>query len=167
MIAVLSDTHGKDDPRLDGRAKEAVEAADVLVHAGDFTTPAVVDAFESACDRLVAVHGNVDEAAVRDRLPLTTTADVDGLRIAVAHGHEHGETALAMLGRQEEADLVVTGHSHRPGVVDAGEVTIVNPGSHADPRGYVPAHAEIEPTDAGFGGRIVERDGDVIEEFVV
>ena len=165
MIAVLSDTHGRDDHRLAGRARAAVESASLVVHAGDFTTAAVVDAFESASERLVAVHGNVDDAAVRARLPAEATVERGDLGIAVVHGHEHGETARAMLGRQEGVDLVVSGHSHRPAVVDAGEVMLLNPGSHAEPRGNRPAHAELEVEDGRVRGRLVDRDGTVFETF--
>lgn len=167
MIAVLSDTHGREDARLAGRAREAVTAAELVVHAGDFTTLPVLSAFEAASERLVAVHGNVDGDGVRGRLPARETVDVAGVRIVVVHGHEHGETARAMLGRQEGADLVVSGHSHRPGVVDAGDVTLLNPGSHADPRGGTPAHAELEAVDGGLRGRLVDREGATIEAFDV
>ena len=167
MIAVLSDTHGSEGTRLAGRAAEAVESAEVVVHAGDFTTPAVLDGFEAASERLVAVHGNVDEAAVQKRLPPVATLEFGGVRIVVVHGHEHGETARAMLGRQEGADLVVSGHSHRPGVVDAGEVLLLNPGSHAQPRQYTAAHAELEETAGGLDGRIVGTDGETLERFDV
>lgn len=165
MIAVLSDTHGREDARLAGRALEAVEAASLVVHAGDFTTLPVVEAFEAASARLVAVHGNVDDDRVRARLPARETIEVEGVRLVVVHGHQHGETARAMLGREEEAALVVSGHSHRPGVVDAGDVTLLNPGSHADPRGGIPAHAELEAGEGGLRGRLVDREGNVFEEF--
>ena len=167
MIAVLSDTHGTEDARLAGRAEEAVEDAQLVVHAGDFTTLPVVDAFEAASERLVAVHGNVDDDRVRTRLQAKEVVDVEGVRVVVVHGNQHSETARAMLGREEEADLVVSGHSHRPGVVDAGDVTLLNPGSHADPRGNRPAHAELEPAEGGLRGRLVDRDGTVFEEFEV
>ena len=167
MIAVLSDTHGRDDARLAGRALEAVEEASLVIHAGDFTRLPVLEAFETASERLVAVHGNVDDDRVRARLPAKEVVDVDGVRIVVVHGNRHSETARAMLGREEGAALVVSGHSHRPEVVDADDVTLLNPGSHADPRGNRPAHAELDVGDGVIRGRLVDRDGSVFEEFDV
>ena len=70
-----------------------------------------------------------------------------------------------MLARQEDADLVCVGHSHRPGYRLAGDVPVLNPGSHADPRRFRPAHAELR-TDP-LRGRIVEPDGTLVEEFHV
>ncbi len=47
--------------------------------------------------------------------------------------------------------------SHRPTFDGTGEVTLLNPGSHAQPRGHRTAHAELEPmTDGGVRGRLVD-----------
>jgi len=167
VIAVFSDTHGTDDHRLAGRAREAVDAADLVLHAGDFTTPTVLEAFERASARLVAVYGNVDGSAVRSRLEATETINVGDRRILLVHGHEHSETGLAMAGREAGVDLVISGHSHRPGVADAGDVTLLNPGSHADPRGSIPAHAELEPVDGRLEGSILDRAGATVDRFRV
>jgi hypothetical protein len=165
MIAVLADTHGRDGHRLAGRALEAVREADGVVHAGDFTTAAVLDAFEREAAALHGVTGNNDTPAVRERLPARRTVRLDGLRIAVAHGHEHTDTALAMYGRQENADLVVVGHSHRPSFRRIGDVPVLNPGSHAEPRRYQPAHAELERDP--LRGRLVGPDGTERSRFSV
>jgi putative phosphoesterase len=176
VLAIISDTHGTDDHRLEGRTLAAVREADLVIHAGDFTTEAVLDAIEAevgqdtatpAASRLVAVSGNNDTAGVRDRLDSTAIVTWSEARIVVVHGHEHDETALDLLGRQEGADLVVMGHSHRPRVDTAGTVPTVNPGSYADPRWYRPAHAELEPEGAGLVGRLVQPDGGVLSEFEV
>ena len=171
VLAVLSDTHGRDDPRLEGRTAEAVDEADLVVHAGDFATAEVLEAFEARCE-LRGVYGNNDPPAVRDRLPAERVLEWAGLRIAVAHGHDHTETALTMFGRQSNADLLMVGHSHDPGFRAGASdraVPVLNPGSHADPRWYRPAHAELEwDDDAGLArGRLVEPSGEVFERFPV
>ncbi|MFC7156541.1 metallophosphoesterase [Halomarina halobia] len=163
MIAVLSDTHGRDGHRLDGRTLEAVREADLVCHAGDFLTESVLDAFEAESAAFVGVVGNNDAPGVRERLPRTRTVEFEGVRIAMAHGHEHTETALALFGRQENADLVVVGHSHRPEFGYLGTVPLLNPGSHADPRWYEPAHAELELDP--LRGQLVRPNGTVIDGF--
>ncbi|MFW5973942.1 MAG: metallophosphoesterase [Natrialbaceae archaeon] len=165
MIALLSDTHRRDGHGLTGAALTAVREADAVIHAGDVATAAVLDAFQSVASELYAVHGNVDEPAVRERLPAERTVAVDGLRVAVRHRPEGGETALAMFGRAREADLVVFGHTHRPTDVDAGDVLLVNPGSHADPRGNRPGFATVDSTASGLRGEIREPDGTLVESF--
>lgn len=167
MLVALSDTHGREDARLSGRTAEAVEAAPVLVHAGDFTTPDVLEEFESH-GSLYAVYGNSDSPDVRGRLPADRIFEWRELRIALVHGHEHTDTALSMFARQSNADLLVYGHSHAPGFRD-GVVPALNPGSHADPRWNRPAHAELEWDDAAAiaRGRLVEPSGTVFERFTV
>lgn len=167
MLVALSDTHGRDGARLSGRTAEAVEAASIVVHAGDFTTADVLDEFESH-GPLYAVYGNNDSPTVRERIPADRVFEWRGLRIVVVHGHEHTDTARSMLGRQSNADLVVFGHSHAPGFRD-GVVPALNPGSHADPRWNRPAHAEVEWDDAAglARGRLVEPSGTVFERFTV
>jgi putative phosphoesterase len=167
MLVVLSDTHGTDDPLLRGRTAEAVADADRVVHAGDLTTVAVLRALADAAGGPVhAVHGNADAPAVRERLPATRTLSYGGCRLVVTHTREGGETGLAMLGRAEDAALVVSGHTHRPRVAP-GEPTLLNPGSHAAPRGGPATHAELRATDGGLDGTIRAVDGAVRERFDV
>ncbi|WP_299267004.1 metallophosphoesterase [Halorientalis sp.] len=165
MLTVVSDTHGTGTHRLSGRTREAVREADAVVHAGDFTTESVLDAFQSEARRLYGVIGNNDRPAVRNRLPAKRVVEHAGIRLVVVHGHEHTETTLSLLGRQEAADLVVFGHSHRPGVHEGDGVTLLNPGSHAQPRRHRSAHAELEHNGDAIGGRLIDPDGTVFEEF--
>jgi putative phosphoesterase len=167
MLLVLADTHGRETPQLEGRTAAALETADVVVHAGDFTTEAVFSAFRQRCD-LRGVVGNNDPPAVAAALPAQRTLEWEGLRVAVVHGHEHTDTGLSMLARQSGVDLLVFGHSHEPTFRD-GTVPLLNPGSHAAPRWHRPAHAELEWDDAdGLArGRLVEPSGEVFERFTV
>jgi len=167
MLVVLSDTHRESGHGLSGPALDAVRSADRVVHAGDFTTEAVVDAFADEAARLDAVHGNADDPAVHERLPEARTFAYEGARVAVTHRRDGGATGLALFGRSRDADVVVSGHTHRPTVVDADDVVLVNPGSHADPRGHRAAFAELEPAADGLVGRLRELDGTTIERFRV
>ncbi|MBX0322517.1 metallophosphoesterase [Halomicroarcula sp. F13] len=161
MLTVVSDTHGTDGHRLDGHTLDAVRAADHVVHAGDFTTESVLDAVAAEASALTAVYGNNDTTAVRERLTDVATLSWAGLTVLVVHGHDHSETALGLLARQEDADVVVVGHSHRPEIGALDGRLLVNPGSYADPRRYRPAHAELEATDGGVRVSLRSPDGAV------
>jgi putative phosphoesterase len=167
MIVVLSDTHSRTGHELEGRTGEAVEDASLVIHAGDFVTESALDAFYDASEQLFAVHGNADEPGVTERLPTARTVDAAGLTVAVTHRQRGGQTALAMFGRERGADLVVSGHTHQPSVTDTDSVTLLNPGSHAEPRGNRLAHAELYPTDLGVRGELRDRAGDILREFRV
>ena len=179
MITVLSDTHSQSGHELEGRAEQAVAAADVVVHAGDFVTADALDAFQAVSDALYAVYGNNATPEVRDRLPPERTFEVAGVRFVLTHGDDRGATGLSLLGRQQAADAVVFGHSHRHAVSRGEDVLLLNPGSHARPRGGIPTHAELRPAgedeatdrdadaDATFEGEIRHRDGSVVETFEI
>lgn len=167
MIAVVSDTHGNDDARLTGRTRTAVETADLVIHAGDFVTAEVLDQFEAVAAELHAVCGNVDDEEVCARLPQARTVAYRDRSIAVTHTADGGDTALALFGRERGADLVVSGHSHRPGYTWTGALGLLNPGSHAQPRGNRPGHAELEVTDGVLEGTLLEPDGTVFQRFEI
>jgi len=163
MLTVVSDTHGTDSHRLTGRTLEAVRAADHVVHAGDFTTEAVYDAIAAEAAGLTAVTGNNERPALRERLPAEATVEWAGYRILVVHGHRHTDTALGMLARQEDADIVVVGHSHRPELGELDGRLLVNPGSYADPRRYRPAYAELDLEGDVLRARLRSPDGETFE----
>ncbi|MFB6236468.1 MAG: metallophosphoesterase [Halopenitus sp.] len=182
MLTVVSDTHATEDHRLEGRTLEAVRSADLVVHAGDFYTETVLDAFYEEADTLRAVYGNNDDSATRERLPEERVVEYAGIRFAVTHRRRGGATALTLFGRERDADAVIFGHSHRPTFDDSGAIPLLNPGSHAQPRGNQPAHAELERVedaewvdDAAVGesdsespalaGRLVTPDGEIFERF--
>jgi uncharacterized protein len=114
----------------------AVDAADVVVHAGDWVSVELLDALEDRAARLVGVWGNNDGPQLRERLPEVARVQLDGLRLAVVH-----ETGAAA-GRERrcaaaypDVDLLVFGHSHIPWDTTAGSgLRLVNPGSPTDRR---------------------------------
>jgi hypothetical protein len=145
MLVAVSDTHSTDGHRLRGRTLDAVREADRVIHAGDFYTESVLDDFESVSGTLYGVTGNNDDAGIRDRLPESRVVSYAGVTFAVRHRSRSGATGLALFGREHGADAVIFGHSHKPTVDDSAAIPLVNPGSHAQPRGNRPAHAEFEP----------------------
>jgi len=167
MLTVVSDTHSVHGHELTGRTLQAVREADLVVHAGDFMRAAVLDAFEAEARTLRAVYGNNDDSEIRDRLPEARTVEYEGFRFAVTHRVSGGPTELTLFGRERDADAVIYGHSHNPGVDTGGELPLINPGSHTQPRGYRKAHAELEPTDDGVAGRLVTPNDYVIETFTL
>lgn len=162
MLVVIGDTHGTESHRLEGAVFDAVRTADRVVHTGDFTAEPVLEALRAETPALLAVAGNNDDAAVRARLPETRTFDALGRRFVVAHGHRRDDTARSLLARQEGADVLLVGHSHRPEIRTIGRVTEVNPGSYADPRWHEPAFAVVERQGGDTVARLVRPDGTTI-----
>lgn len=167
MLVVFADTHKTEIPDLGGTAVDAIADADLIIHAGDFTTEAVLSGFYDAANDFRAVHGNRDSAAVAERLPRATTLEYDGVRIAVTHRQRGGATGLEMFGRERGAALVVSGHTHRPMVDQTDAMTLLNPGSHGEPRGARQSFAVLEPREGGLAGRLETVDGNVFKRFSV
>lgn len=167
MIVVLSDTHRREGTGLRGRTRTAVEEADRVLHLGDFTTVAVLEAFQGESPRLDAVRGNRDTPAVGETVPAERIVSIAGLTAGMTHRKDGGETALEMWGRSHDADLVFWGHMHRPSVLDTGDVVLVNPGSHHEPRGGPATHVELRPDDEGVSGAVMTRDGDRLARIAV
>ncbi|GAB6879732.1 metallophosphoesterase [Halorubrum gandharaense] len=165
MLTVVSDTHSTDGHRLRGRTLAAVREAELVIHAGDFYREPVLDAFYQEAEHLRAVYGNNADSALRERLPETRIVEHAGVRFLVTHRHRSGDTGLVMLARERGADAVICGHTHAPRFDDEPPVPILNPGSHAQPRGTRPAHAELESAAGGLDGRLVTPDGEVFREF--
>ncbi len=165
MLTVVSDTHSTEGHRLRGRTLQAVRDAEMVLHVGDFMTEGVLDAFEAESKTFRGVYGNNDDSEIRDRLPKARTVEYEGVRFAMTHTVRGGQTALSLFGKQREADAVIFGHSHRPTADVAGELPLLNPGSHAQPRGNRPGHMELEPVAGGLQGRLVTPDGEIFESF--
>jgi uncharacterized protein len=140
-LLLVSDTH------LPARARDlpaplwdAVDAADVVLHAGDWVGVELLDTLEARAARLVGVYGNNDRPALRARLPEVARVELAGVRLAVVH-----ETGAAA-GRERrcaaaypDVDVLVFGHSHIPWDTtttrpDGGTLRLLNPGSPTDRR---------------------------------
>ncbi|NYI04802.1 metallophosphoesterase family protein [Allostreptomyces psammosilenae] len=136
-LLLISDTHLPRRARaLPEEVLAAVDAADVVVHAGDWVDLATYDLLRRRATRLVAVYGNNDGDDLRAVLPEVARVELEGVRLAVVH-----ETGPAR-GREErcaarfpDADVLVFGHSHIPwDTTAAGGLRLLNPGSPTDRR---------------------------------
>jgi putative phosphoesterase len=136
-LVLTADTHVPKRARdLPHPLWTAIDAADVVVHAGDWVDLAFLDRFEERCRRLVAVFGNNDHGAFRQRLPEVARAEIEGLRLAVVHetGDAKGREARCS-ARFPDVDLLVFGHSHIPWDTTAATgLRLLNPGSPTDRR---------------------------------
>ena len=133
---VLADTHA---PRRWRQCPPAVadhlRRADVILHAGDVCTAAVLDEL-SAYAPVHAVCGNNDGPDVLAwGAPETLELDLAGLAVAMVHDSGASTGRLARLRRRfPAAQLVVFGHSHIPLDEAGAGQRIFNPGSPTDRR---------------------------------
>jgi putative phosphoesterase len=136
-LVIMADTHVPARARdLPEQLWAAVDAADAVVHAGDWVDVATLDALARRSRRLLAVYGNNDGPPLRARLPEIAYAELEGIRVAVVH-----ETGPAT-GRERrcqaqfpESDVLFFGHSHIPwDTTTPTGLRLLNPGSPTDRR---------------------------------
>jgi putative phosphoesterase len=136
MIAVVSDTHmPKGKRQLPEKCAETIQAAEAVIHAGDFSEVSVLSELEALCPVVLGVYGNVDEPALWQWLPETLEVEVGGRTVAVVHDAGPKQGRLGRLrARFPGADAVIFGHSHLPLHEAEGDFQIFNPGSPTERR---------------------------------
>jgi uncharacterized protein len=156
LIAVISDTHmPRGGRRLPDACVERIASAELVLHAGDVMTAAVLAEIEAIGPPVVAVQGNMDDAELRRRLPEERVVEVVDARIAMVHDAGPRVRRLERLRRRfgDRADAVVFGHSHLPLHEERDGFQIFNPGSPTERR-RAPSHtmglARVESRRIGF-----------------
>ena len=133
-VALVSDTHNLVRPEL----LDFLSGCNAIVHAGDICDSSVLDAL-AAIAPLTAVRGNNDHGVWAESLPLQTTLEIGGVKIAVVHELRDlpGDPAGAGVA------VVVSGHSHKPSLETLDGVLFVNPGSAGPRRFRLPVTAAM------------------------
>lgn len=136
-LLLIADTHlPKRAGDLPAAVWAEVDRVDVVVHAGDWVEPGLLDALQTRAARVIGCWGNNDGDALRHRLSERADVILEGVRFTVVH--ETGQST----GREErmarlypDTDVLVFGHSHIPWDTTASTgLRLLNPGSPTDRR---------------------------------
>lgn len=151
-IGVLADTHIPD--RVGGLHPEIIPTfqqckVDLVIHAGDISIPAVLEKLKTVAP-VEAVQGNRDWWRMK-ALPASKIITIKEVKLLITHGHGHFFSYLWdkvphwLLGyrferfvrkfsrMQQDFDIVIFGHSHRPENRWVNGRLYFNPGSAYDP----------------------------------
>ncbi len=124
-IGLIADTHGL----LRESAVKSLAESDIIIHAGDIDTPEIIDRLKKIAP-VFPVCGNMDRNT-NNALPKYEIVEIDGMAIYVLHDLYQLDLDPAAAG----FEVVVSGHSHRPGIKYRDGVLYINPGS-AGPRRF-------------------------------
>ena len=140
-LAILSDTHMPRGARaIPEDCLARCREADAILHAGDLLDLGVLELLRSLGPPVHAIHGNVDDAAVRRLLPARLDLAFDGVRIGMVHIPGPAAGRLARLRTDfPAAAAVIFGHTHMPEHAERGGFQIFNPGSPTERR-RAPGH---------------------------
>ncbi|MDU4961682.1 MAG: metallophosphoesterase [Sporomusaceae bacterium] len=156
-VLIIADTHLKSPQKLD-LLLAGHSDADALIHAGDFTDPAILQALQERMP-LLAVAGNADAEPIRLALPPKRLITLAGYRIGIVHGHGQGKTtpdrALQTFAG-EQVDIIIFGHSHQPAIYTRNKTLLLNPGSFTakrQERWFSYIVLELDPT--GISAKLI------------
>ena len=146
---ILSDTHlHRADDAFISLTRQCFADCAVIIHAGDLTNIAVLEAF--AGKEIHAVYGNMCDASVSLALPRQTTFQLGRFTVGLVHGAGLGrDIELRLWGLFPEADCMIYGHTHRPVCHRQGGVLFLNPGAFraTGPYGAPGTYAILEAGD--------------------
>jgi len=131
-IGILSDTHDN-LPKIDKAVRFFNrKKVDFVLHAGDFIAPFAVARLKSLSCDFCGVFGNNDgekkglvqisEGKIKES-PLRIT--LEHRRIILVHDIDSINLS------NEEAEVVIFGHTHKPGISHKGSYLLINPGECA------------------------------------
>ena len=149
-VGLISDTHGLLRPE----AVAFLRGSDLIVHGGDIGGEDILGELATLAP-VTAVRGNNDTGPWAGAVRETEVLRVGEVVIYIVH--DLGELALdpAAAGFQ----VVVSGHSHRPSVVERDGVLYVNPGSAGPRRFKLPITVgELLVVEKSVSARVVELD---------
>ena len=154
-IGLISDTHGL----LREEALQALHGSDLIIHAGDVGDSNILEVLRKIAP-VVAVRGNVDTEEWAKSLPETAVVETGDVNVYVLHD----VNALDLDPEAAGFQIVVSGHSHKPGQTERKGVTYVNPGSAGPRRFHLPITVarldlavrpwRVEFLDLEKGGRV-------------
>lgn len=158
LVAVISDTHlPRGGRRLPDACVERLRASDLVLHAGDVVAASVFEELEALGPPVHAVHGNMDDAELRERLPETRVVDLGAFSVGMTHdpGPRSGREER-LVRRFPGCAAVVYGHTHEPQLARMGDVWILNPGSPTERR-RAPSHTMLmlEVSDDGIEPELI------------
>lgn len=128
-IGVISDTHlNKVTFELEELFQKYFYDVDILVHAGDSVSLAVLDYLSQK--PLKAVSGNMDPFEIQSSLPHKLTFEVAGKRFGLIHGWgAPWDLSQRVLKEFSGVEIIIFGHSHLPYCSVEKGVLLFNPGS--------------------------------------
>ncbi|MGA7807367.1 metallophosphoesterase family protein [Bradyrhizobium sp.] len=125
-IGIISDTHGLLRPE----AEQQLAGVAQIIHAGDIGSPDIIDRLQLIAP-VVAIRGNIDTGRWAECYPESLTITLGGRCIHLLHDVKTLQLDPVAGG----VEIIISGHSHRPGIETRRGVLYLNPGS-AGPRRF-------------------------------
>jgi hypothetical protein len=134
-IGVISDTHIYFPEDLPQQILDAFAGVDLILHAGDLVSLAVLEGLKKITPHVKAVWGNMDLADVKQTLTEKEIIQIKSFSIGLTHGRGAPSNLIQTVKEvfnNEKIDCIVYGHSHSPCNEIYQDILFFNSGSPTD-----------------------------------
>jgi putative phosphoesterase len=129
-IGILSDTHNV----LPKEVFDYFKGVQYIVHAGDIGGQDIVTDLESIAP-VFAVYGNMDSHPLVSNLKRIYFFKLASLQFCLTHIIRSAKSfAYELFKMNNEADIVIYGHTHLADKTKYGDILFINPGSASSPK---------------------------------
>jgi hypothetical protein len=156
MIGVISDTHIPTRARkIPSEVFQIFQGAKYIIHAGDFVAPEAIGELEKIAP-VVGVKGNMDFPAID--FPEVNSLEVMGWRIGIIHDSfsPFRMRKMKRVAEENNFNVLIFGHTHRPFIKKEGGVLFLNPGSPTNPLLTKPSVAILKVSKNKIEAEIIE-----------
>lgn len=154
-VGIIGDTHG--NISLFNKAIKEMGKIDIYIHLGDYVNDAK-KVFDNTDAKYITVKGNCD--LIDDEYE-EVIANINSKKFFICHGHKYnikyGYNNIYYRALEEEANVVLFGHTHTPLLLWYNGILFFNPGSTIYPKGGSEAsYGVIEIVDGEIYPEIFE-----------
>ena len=154
QIGVISDTHGH--KQMVKKVMQVLNHMDLIIHLGD-NVEDVKEIEKFYHGNIINVRGNCDFTV---DVPPERIEIIEGKKFLITHGHRYNVkydlSRLRYRALEEEADIVLFGHTHISEIAYEDGIYFVNPGSPSLPRNGFKSAAIIDINDKIIRPDIIE-----------
>jgi len=130
QIGIISDTHGVLSPSV----HTAFKNVEHIFHAGDIGSLEVIWELETIAP-VVSVTGNMDDWAARNHFLPIVFKELKNKIICLTHDIVSLKNfSYELFKKNQKADIIIHGHTHRPSAEVFQNKLFLNPGSATHPR---------------------------------
>ena len=131
-IGLISDTHITEKRgKLSKKVLDCFNDVNLILHAGDISSQKVLDKLSQIAPT-IAVEGNNDRTRKTIDLKPSELIEIDDLKILLIHGDKlpsRNFKKYCDFAQKHNADILISGHTHKPHCEKIENVLLINPGS--------------------------------------
>ncbi|HPB81789.1 MAG TPA: YfcE family phosphodiesterase [Spirochaetota bacterium] len=135
LIGIIADTHNEIEMTEKALNVLRTRNVEILIHAGDLTSPRMLELFRGFTCRFVLGNSDIDAEFINMKseqlgfgcVDTSSSFDADGKRFFIFHGND--VTLFRKIVAMGEYDYIIKGHTHFFEDYTSNNTRIINPGT--------------------------------------